>query len=243
VGEMICSGLSLRRDSFSLDIDELHITQGEKIALLGENGCGKTTLLRVLAGLQPCEGNISCNEKNWFALSARQRAEYLSYLPQEASVLFNLTVGELIGLSLDTEEIITADEQQKVLVAVEMDTFLDRSFHSLSGGEKRRAMLARILSRRTPFLFMDEPTAPLDMRHAAQVMHYVAGTSRTIVAAVHDLILAQRYFNRFLLMKHGRILFDKRKDELAAPELEKIYGIRLRDCGDHFIPDDECPCH
>ena len=85
---------------------------------------------------------------------------------------------------------------------------------------------------------MDEPTAPLDMRHAAQVMRYVAESKHGIVTALHDLHLALRYFDRFLLMKNGRILFDKRKDELAVSELEEIYGLRLRDCGDHFVPID-----
>ncbi len=238
MGEIVCTGLKCRQNAFQLDIDELRIVPGEKTALLGENGCGKTTLLRALAGLLPCEGSIRFGESRWDTLPPRERARHMSYLPQEADVLFNLTVGELVDLSLEADEIAAPEERRKVLAAVEMECFLDRDFHSMSGGEKRRAMLARILCRNTPFIFMDEPTAPLDMRHAAQVMRYVAGTDRGIVTALHDLHLARRYFDRFLLMKNGRILFDKRKEELAVPELEEIYGLRLRDCGDHFVPVD-----
>lgn len=238
MGEITCSGLSCRRSSFHLDIGELSIARGEKIALLGENGCGKTTLLRALAGLLSFEGAIHYRGRRWDRLSARERSRHMSYLPQEADVLFNLTVAELIELSLASDEVLAAEERRRALQAVEMEHFQERVFHSLSGGEKRRAMLARILCRDTPFMFLDEPTAPLDMRHASQVMRYATGTDRGIVVALHDLNLALRYFDRFLLMKNGRILFDKRKDELAAPELEEIFGIRLRDCGDHFTPDD-----
>lgn len=248
MGEIVCRGLKCRRSAFQLHIDELRIPEGQKVALLGENGCGKTTLLRALAGLLEYEGSIEYGGLRWDRLPARERARHMSYLPQEADVLFNLTVGELIDLSLGADEVLEEEARSQVLRAVEMEEFQHREFHSMSGGEKRRAMLARILCRRTPFIFLDEPTAPLDMRHASQVMRHIARTNHGIVVALHDLHLAQRYFDRFLLMKHGRILFDKRKNELAAPELEEIYGIRLRDCGDHFVPDDDCPgrepgCH
>ncbi len=239
MGEIVCKGLKCHRSTFRLDIEELRIPEGEKVALLGENGCGKTTLLRALAGLLEYEGSIEYGDLCWERLPARERARHMSYLPQEADVLFNLTVDELVNLSLGPDEVLEEEARRQVLEAVEMEQFRHREFHSMSGGEKRRAMLARILCRKTPFIFLDEPTAPLDMRHASQVMRHIARTDCGIVVALHDLHLAQRYFDRFLLMKQGRILFDKRKNELAAPELEEIYGIRLRDCGDHFVPDDD----
>lgn len=222
-----------------MHVDELVIAPGEKIALLGENGCGKTTLLQALTGLLPVQGTIHYGDQRWDCLNARQRAEHMSYLPQEADVLFNLTVAELMELSLSQGHLLPEKERHQVVRATEMEAFQTRVFHSLSGGEKRRAMLARVFCRASPFLFLDEPTAPLDMRHAALCMRYAAQSPQAVVAAMHDLNLAVRSFERFLLMKNGRILFDKHKADLQVFELEEIYGIRLNRCGDHFIPDPE----
>lgn len=232
-----CSDLLCHRGDFLLKIDQLHIRPGEKIALLGENGCGKTTFLQVLTGLLPAKGELSLGGERWQSFSARERSEHVAYLPQEADVLFNLTVAELIELSLNEARLLRGEERQMILKATAMEGFLDRIFHSLSVGEKRRAMLARVFCRDCAFLFLDEPTAPLDLRHAAQLMRYLAGSSKTVVAAIHDLNLAIRYFDRFLLMKNGSILFDEHKETLDVAQLEEIYGIALNDCGGFFMPD------
>lgn len=237
MGRLTCAGLKVRKNGFTLDVPSLLLDKGEKVALLGENGCGKTTLLQVLAGLQPAGGEIRYADVRWDRLPPGERARRMSYLPQEAGVLFNLTVRELLELSLHKDKLQTGDERRAILEATEMTQFLDRGYPSLSGGEKRRAMLARIFCRKADFVLLDEPTAPLDMRHAAMAMRHAAGPGAAVIAAIHDLNLAVRYFDRFLLMKNGRILFDRRKNELDAAELAAIYGIGLARCGDHFIPE------
>lgn len=229
--------LESQRGDFTLSISSLAIHKGEKIALLGENGCGKTTLLQVLTGLLPTQDTILYEGKRWERFTARERSRYVAYLPQEADVLFNLTVGELLELRLGGERPLIGEERQKALVATSMADFQERIFHSLSMGEKRRAMLARVFCRDCPYIFLDEPSAPLDLRHAAELMRYVAGLSKTVVAAIHDVNLAVRYFNRFLLMKNGRILFDRSKETLQVAELEEIYGIGLNNLGGFFMPD------
>lgn len=226
-----------KRGDFTLNIDSLVIREGDKIALLGENGCGKTTLLQVITGLLATKESVFYEGKGWECFSARERSRYVAYLPQEADVLFNLTVGELLELRLDEERPLRGEERQKALEATSMADFQERIFHSLSMGEKRRAMLARVFCRDCPCIFLDEPTAPLDLRHAAELMRYVAGLSKTVVAAIHDVNLAVRYFNRFLLMKNGRILFDRTNENLQVAELEEIYGIGLNNFGGFFIPD------
>lgn len=226
-----------QRGDFTLAIDSLSLKKGEKIAILGENGCGKTTLLQVLTGLLPAKGNIEYDKKPWKRFSTRERSHYVAFLPQEADVLFNLTVGELLELRLDDERPLQGEERQAALEATSMVDFQKRIFHSLSMGEKRRAMLARVFCRDCPYIFLDEPTAPLDLRHAAELMRYISNIPKTVVAAIHDVNLAVRYFDRFLLMKNGRILFDRSKKNLAVAELEEIYGIALNDCGGFFMPD------
>ena len=236
MGELVCSNILCHRDGFALHIDSLVIGQGEKIALLGENGCGKTTLLQVLTGILPAEGAIHYQGTRWDKLTPEQRAQSMSYLPQEASVLFNLSVAELISLRLSDTEGLAQKECLAILQALELADMQERCFHSLSGGEKRRAMLARIFCRGSELLFLDEPTAPLDMRHAASAMRYAALSKQTVLAALHDVNLALRYFDRFLLMKEGRILFDKRKSDLALPDLEETYGVQLNAYGGFFFP-------
>lgn len=239
MGGLTCRNLSCDRGAFSLHVPELRLRRGEKVAVLGENGCGKTTLLQILAGLLPAGGDITHAGARWDLLPARERAAHMAYLPQEAEVLFNLSVAELVQLSLHEHGhgLLEGDKRDAVLEATEMRDFQDRAYPSLSGGEKRRAMLARVFCRKADFVLLDEPTAPLDMRHSALLMRYVCSTESCVVAAMHDLNLAARYFERFLLMKNGRILFDKRKEELDAAGLEEVYGIGLVRCGDHFVPE------
>ena len=219
MGTISSGGFVSVRGDFTLSVEALSVAEGEKIALLGENGCGKTTLLHTLAGLLPVTGEIFCGRERWNAFTPRKRAAYMSYLPQDTSVLFNLTVGELLDLALADQPSLRGEERRAALAATEMEHCMDRVFHSLSGGEKRRAMLARVLCRGSPFILLDEPTASLDMRHCSLFMRHVAGSSAAVIAAMHDVNLALRFFERFLLMKNGRILFDKRKDELDAAEL------------------------
>lgn len=237
MGELVCTGLKTAKGAFTLTVDSLRLAKGEKVAVLGENGCGKTTLLQTLAGLQPATGEIFHDNARWDRMPPQERALYMAYLPQETEVLFNLSVRELIALTLHRGKLLQGDARSRVLEALEMADFEDRPYPSLSGGEKRRAMLARIFCREAEFILLDEPTAALDMRHAAQFMRYAAAIDAAVVAAVHDLNLALRYFDRFLLMKQGRIVFDKRKDELDGGELEAIYGIGLTRYGDFFVPE------
>lgn len=237
MGQLICHNLTCRREAFTLEVNALCVKSGEKVALLGENGCGKTTFLQALAGLLPLQGCVDYNGAGWNSLGPEERAEQMAYLPQEAGVLFNLTVRELIELTMHGGRLLAGPARQAVLEGTEMLDLQERVYHSLSGGEKRRAMLARIFCRETGLVLLDEPTASLDMRHSALFMRYAAGTPGTIIAAMHDINLAVRYFGRFLLMKNGRILFDKRKEELDAAELEEIYSIRLDRFGDIFVPE------
>ena len=238
MGELICKNLQCPRDDFTLSIANLRIAPGENVALLGENGCGKTTLLQILAGLLPLQGGeILHGTARWDRMSPEERSLHAAFLPQEAEVLFNLSVDELLALTLQNETLLRGEEREAVLEATEISSLRARAYPSLSGGEKRRAMLARIFCRKSAFVFLDEPTAPLDMRHAAAVMRHAAAQPCAMVAAMHDLNLAVRYFDRFLLMKNGGILFDRRKNELDTEALEAVYGIALHRCGDHFVPE------
>ena len=237
MGELICKDLKAVKGAFTLEVGTLRIAKGEKIAILGENGCGKTTLLQTLAGVVSAEGDIFHGAARWDRMEPQERALYMAYLPQETEVLFALSVRELAALTLHREKLLQGDQRCAVMNAMEMADFEDRVYSSLSGGEKRRAMLARVFCRESDFIFLDEPTSSLDMRHSALAMRYAVSIDAAVVATIHDLNLAVHYFDRFLLMKHGRILFDKRKQEIDGSELEEVYGIGLARHNDCFVPE------
>lgn len=237
MGRIICQNLLCHRNAFALEVPSLTLGVGEKIALLGENGCGKTTLLQVLDGLLPLAGgSIDFQSQRWDKFSAAKRAEYMAYLPQEAQVLFNLSVEELLHLTLNEGRLLQDAEREAAVTATEMQAYLARAYHTLSGGEKRRAMLLRILCQNRAFTLLDEPTAPLDMRHGLKVMRYIGAMPQTVLAAMHDINLAVRFFTRFLLMKNGRIIFDVSKAELKTEMLEAVYGLKLDNCNGYFVP-------
>jgi iron complex transport system ATP-binding protein len=233
--------MACARGPFCLRVASLQVGHGEKIVLLGENGSGKTTLLQALAGLLPVTGgSIVRDGTDWTGLDPAGRAAHMAYLPQNADVLFNLTVRELLDLALpDAGPRCDEAARRRALTATAMENLLHRPFHSLSGGEKRRAMLARALCRDRELLLLDEPTAPLDPRHSLRLMRHVRDCAATVIAAMHDIALALRFFERFLLMRQGRIMGDKRRNDLSASDLARTYGVDFVRCGDHFVPVDE----
>ncbi len=229
-----CERLLFTRGFFHLKIDSLDIYYGEKVAVLGENGCGKTTLLQLFTGiLTPEKGVLYINGNP--ALNVEEKSRAISYLPQEAGLLFNLTVDGLIKLTADDESGLTGTDKEAMLKALELEGFLNREYHSLSGGEKRRAMLARVLCRNTPFTILDEPTAPLDLRHGWLAMTYLSKLRGAAVVAMHDINMALRYFDRFLLMKNGEVAYDKTKGEINEQVLEDIYSVPMRRIDGHFV--------
>jgi iron complex transport system ATP-binding protein len=229
-----CEQLYFSRGEFRLKIDGLNIRCGEKIAVLGENGCGKTTLLQLMAGvLTPERGFVYINGNP--RLNVEKKAEVISYLPQEAGLLFNLTVYELINLTYNEKTGLTGMGKTEMLEALELEMFMDREYHSLSGGEKRRAMLARALCRNTPFVLLDEPAAPLDLRHGWLAMTHISRASCAAVVAMHDINMALRYFDRFILMKNGEVAFDKGKNEINENILEEVYSVPMRRVDDFFV--------
>ena len=233
---LTCTDVLCQREAFGLSIPSLCLRPGEKVALLGENGSGKTTLLQVLGRLLPCSGSVVCDGENLAELSAAQQAGLLGFLPQEAHVLFNISVAELIDLSLEPGHLAPQAVRAEVLAATGMQNLLSRPVHTLSGGQMRRAMLARVCSRNAPYLLLDEPTASLDIRHSVQFLNYLARAEKCVVASMHDITLAVLYFQRFLFLKDGVIVYDKQRDELETQDFSDIFGLPFVRHGSFFLP-------
>lgn len=206
--------------SCALEDITFSIPSGECVALLGANGAGKSTLLLTLMGILPANSgaitidSIPLNKKTLPRL--RQQAGLIFQNPDDQ--LFMATVQEDIafGLRGKLPESQIPEEVSKVLERFGIAHLAEKLTHRLSGGEKRMAALAGILSTRPPVLLFDEPTSFLDPRARRQFMQQAASLSQTRLIATHDLDMALALCSRVLLLDHGRCIADGNAKEILS---------------------------
>ncbi|MBR1206327.1 MULTISPECIES: ABC transporter ATP-binding protein [unclassified Bradyrhizobium] len=194
----------------------LSLEAGHLVALVGPNGAGKTTLLRALAGLIPSGGDIRIDGDALASLSLRDRAKRFAYLPQGHTVHWPLPARDIVALgryphgATDPARLSPRDIEAvlRAMQAVDVTEFGDRRVTELSGGERSRVALARVLAVEAPVILADEPTASLDPRHQIDVMQKlrnVADTGVLVIVVTHDLGLAARFADHVLVLSDGRL--------------------------------------
>jgi iron complex transport system ATP-binding protein len=196
----------------ALDAVDLLVAPGEHVALIGPNGSGKTTLLRALAGIvRPQWGSV----RPAGALARDEAARRIAYLPQEEHWEFPFPVEEVVacgryahapGLFRESVEDFAAVDT--ALAAVGVAALRRRPITELSGGERRRAMLARALAQRAPALLLDEPTTALDLEHRHAVLEALRELRGSVVLATHDLDAAAASCGRIVVLARGRVVAD-----------------------------------
>jgi iron complex transport system ATP-binding protein len=208
-------GVSLSGRIVLQDIS-LSLTSGHLVALVGPNGAGKTTLLRAMAGLLPSDGVIQVGGDALSSLSLRNRARRFAYLPQGHLVHWPLPVRDIVALgryphgATDPARLSPADAEAvlRAMQATDVVEFGDRRVTELSGGERGRVALARVLAVEAPVILADEPTASLDPRYQIDVMkclRAVADTGVLVMVVTHDLGLAARFSDTVLVLSEGRL--------------------------------------
>ena len=195
----------------------LALSPGHLVALVGPNGAGKTTLLRALAGLVPSDGAIHVGGDALSSLPLRERARRFAYLPQGHIVHWPLPARDIVALgryphgATDPARLTLRDTEAvlRAMQATDVVEFSDRRVTELSGGERSRVALARVLAVEAPVILADEPTASLDPRHQIDVMkslRQAADKAALVIVVTHDLGLAARFADTVLVLSDGRLV-------------------------------------
>lgn len=214
-----------------LDDVSLSVDPGKVVGLIGPNGAGKTTLMRSVLGLLTFNGYSSLA-----VLPERERARRAAWLPQERDIAWPVDVETLVALGrtpyLGAGRKLSDTDQSAISRAIARMGLQDltrRKSTELSGGEKARALIARVLAQETPIVIADEPIAGLDPAHqisAMRVFKSVAAEDKVVIVSLHDLGLASRYCDRLILLSHGRVVADGPPDQvLTDARMRSVFGV------------------
>ena len=218
----------------------LELPAGEFIALVGHNGSGKSTVLKLLARQQqPTKGQIVFMGQASTGWSARSFARLLAHLPQNTPPAAGMLVKELVALGRypwhGALGRFRAEDQAKVDEAMERTgvvSFADRLVDTLSGGERQRVWLAMMVAQDADCLLLDEPTSALDVGHQIEVLSLVRDLVRergiTVICVLHDINMAARFCDRIVALHSGRLIAQATPEEIMTPEaLSEIYNVEM----------------
>lgn len=213
------------------------VEAGEFVGIIGPNGAGKSTLLRGLRGLIPVTaGDIRLFEQPVGSLGHKQVARMVAYMQQEVNVGFGFTAEEVVLAGRypylkwwqnEREEDYRIARKYMAFTGVE--DLADHPVQQVSGGERQRILLAKVLAQETPLVFLDEPTASLDLVYQEEIFRCcqtMCNQGKTILIIAHDLKLAAKFCSRLILLARGRVIADGTAPEVITVEnLEKAYGL------------------
>ena len=207
----------------------LAVERGDLVGLLGPNGSGKTTMLKLMGGmLRPQRGLVEFEGRRLADWPRREAARRIAYVPQETQAPFDFTVLEIVLMgrfphlgpfALEGPEDLAV--AHRALDATGTSAFASRLFHTLSGGEKQRVVIASALAQSPALLLLDEPTASLDLGHQLETQQLLAslngGGNVTMVLSTHDLNFAASLCRRLILLRDGRVLASGVTEQVLTP--------------------------
>jgi iron complex transport system ATP-binding protein len=216
----------------------LSVREGEFAVVVGPNGAGKTTLLRAAAGLLRARGDIIVGGEDVRRVSLAERARRVAYLPQGQVFYWPLAVRDVVGLGRlprgGGASLSAADRKavDAAMAATGVSDYAERSVTTLSGGERARVAIARVLATEAPVILADEPTAALDPRYQLIVLDILrkrAEAGGAVLAALHDLGLAARRATRVIVLDGGRIVGDgPPRQVLTKQRLATTFGVNAQ---------------
>jgi iron complex transport system ATP-binding protein len=220
-----------------LDGVSFKVDRGELCSILGNNGAGKSTLLKCLLRiLHPQEGTVLIEEEDAYKMSPREMARHMGYVAQKENENARFTVFDAVlmgrrphinwGASGRDMEVV-----REVVETMGLEDLSLRYLDQLSGGELQKVIIARALAQEPGIMLLDEPTSNLDLKNQLEVMETVkrAVAERGIAAmmAIHDLNLALRFSNKFMLLKDGAVFACGGPEVISTETIESVYGVRV----------------
>jgi len=222
-----------------LDNVALELHDGEILGIVGPNGSGKSTLLKCIdAILKPKSGSILLDGKEINRINSSELAKLIGYVAQREESRFPVTVFDvvLMGRKPYLNWKPSQADLEKVASIIELlnlEPIAMREIDSISGGERQKVMIARALAQEPPVLLLDEPTNYLDLRHQLEVMELIkslADQGTASIVAIHDLNLAVRYCNKFLLLHEGKVFASGGKEIICPENIEPVYHVKVSCC-------------
>ncbi len=223
-------------DGWQLAVNKLSFTPGVMTCIVGPNGSGKSTLLRIAAAiLKPDKGTVTLDDNDIATMPRKTIARVMGYLPQESSTLYDYTVGDVIQMgryahqqglvALNSDDIKAVDDAIKT---VGLEKYRQRILSHLSGGERRRALIASVLAQQPQLMLLDEPTSGLDIHHASSIFRLLASLSRNgpgIVVVTHDINLASLFCDHIIIIHDGKIKASGSPNEIITTDImQSLYG-------------------
>lgn len=221
--------------SFSLNL-------GENLAIIGPNGCGKTTLMRAIAGLITHSGDILLNNVQISKLKPRQIAKNIALLSQVSNIYFAYTIYEtvLMGRYIHLKDKFLSKPSQKdkdivktYLKMLELWHIKDQHINKISTGQLQRVYLARTLAQEPSLILLDEPANHLDLKHQVQLISHLKKWSNTknksVIGVFHDINLAHSLTQNIIIMNNGKVLAKgTAKEVLTNENLQQVYGMDVK---------------
>lgn len=215
--------------------------QGEVIGIIGQNGCGKTTLLKCINTLlRPSGGTVMIEDVNVLSMPRKEVARNIGVVSQHSTIIFPYNVLDMVMMgrypaknSLETYNSKDLDIVKRSMAETGVEGFAERTIDELSGGERQRVLIARALAQEPKIMLLDEPTLHLDVNHQFDLMELIRrlATERNmlVIIVTHDIMLAARFCDRLIMMEHGKIVSSgMTKDVLTEDNLSKVFEIEAK---------------
>ncbi|MGE7622907.1 ABC transporter ATP-binding protein [Viridibacillus sp. NPDC096237] len=222
------------QDTTIIEDISIQIKAKQFVGLIGPNGSGKSTLLKTACRiLKPDSGLVHLDEQNLYELSPKQTAKEISVVSQETSLTFDFSVQEMVWMGRHPHKRLFQTDTQEDRMIVEaslrrvgMNRLKERSFMSLSGGEKQRVLIARALAQEANMIVLDEPTNHLDIHHQLQLLDLVKKLDVTILAAIHDLNLAAMFCDYLYVIQNGKVVSSGTPETVLTTVLiREVFGV------------------
>ncbi|GMN03673.1 ABC transporter ATP-binding protein [Erythrobacter sp. MTPC3] len=204
-------------------------------AIVGPNGAGKSSLLLALAGLlSPSEGEAALDGQTLSAIAAQDRAKALGFLPQSAEIAWDVAAENVVALGRLPYRDAGREAIESAITALSLEPLRHRPASQLSGGEKARVLLARVLAGEPRWILADEPLAALDLAHQLNLIAHLkacasAPAGQGVVIVLHDLALAMNHADRVLVLHDGRLVAEGAPaDALSEQTIAAVWDVEAR---------------